>query len=922
MKKFKKLFKNKSQDDRNDLVVTKDHSINADELANYIRNLEAENRDLKDSTTENNTISYKLGKTIIDTLNKQSSTTEFPSKLLKVYAESRKRKLPSLKGASLLDKAIILLTDEKLLESYRLTGNKIGIANKPQNINTKQSVTTILGNVLNTIEEDHFILKNQPHNNLVDNLIIESVSNTPNQEVDVDINYKFNSEVLVDLTIKDNNVIELTQLEVQSSGDTLEISAAVLYRLKSELISRKAVVLLDFLDATGTKVQNIDINGIGVSAAFGQYFRYLNNNCSNVEENLKDIIKLQLPPTIASVKIYIAGMGLKGDEQINLRLKAHCYNEQKEEVITSEAPIDITVNSGDKVELTQLGVQAEVDTLEVSAAVLYRLKSELTSRKAVILLDILDASGNKIQDIPGLGVSALFNQLFRYLNNNCTSIEQDLKSIIKIKIPDSAVSIKISVAGMGLKDDEQVDVRLRACCYNEKVVEEFKRQRLISHPLPKPITSDPSNKRYTSDLNVACILDEFTIECLSHEVKLIKITQEDWPSQLEKVKPDFLLVESCWRGNDGNWGTLTRGSGGGRKLGPLLQYCKKNNIPTVFWNKEDPPHYEKFGAVAKLFDVAITTDINMVERYKTDFDIDVYPLSFAAQPKIHNPVPTISRLDKAVFAGSYYRDKSKRCADFDELMSEIEMAGVAYDIFDRNHYRDVENFIYPDHYHHHIVGSLPAEDMWKAHKGYKYQINMNTVQNSSTMFARRVYESLASGTPVISNDSVGVSELFGDLVIMPNKEQTITEQLRELESSSLIYENRARRGVRRVMREHTYGHRIQQICRLLGMDVEVTVPKATLAITASSETDVVRAEKIFESQTAVAKHLFIELENFDTAHQFLNKSNNTTSYSMKLGHAFYNNERQYYGNDKVLKCNVNDKISAEALEDFIYWGEL
>ena len=418
------------------------------------------------------------------------------------------------------------------------------------------------------------------------------------------------------------------------------------------------------------------------------------------------------------------------------------------------------------------------------------------------------------------------------------------------------------------------------------------------------------------------MLDEFTTECLSYEVNLIKVTQEDWQSQMKNNAIDFLLVESCWRGNNGNWGTLTKGSSGGRKLSPLLQYCKKNNIPTVFWNKEDPPHYDKFGAIARLFDIAITTDINMVERYKADFGIDVYPLSFAAQPKIHNPAFIIPKLGKAVFAGSYYGDKPKRCLDFNHVMSEVEKAGIAYDIFDRNYQRDIEKFTFPERYQDNIVGNLPPEDIWKVHKGYKYQVNMNSVQDSSTMFARRVYESLASGTPIISNDSKGMRELFGDLVIMPNEHLSVSEQLIQLEASPSIYNEIARAGVRRVMREHTYGHRIQQICKLLNIEIEVTVPKATLAITVSSEADITYAKKIFSAQTAIAKQLFIELENFDTAYKYLNQSDNTVSYAMKLGHAFYNDESQYYGSNKVLKYNANDAIIDTALEDFVYWGNI
>lgn len=922
MKKLKELFKNDAIIGRTDLVVTKDNSINADELAAYIRHLETENRGLKDTTVERNTISYKLGKTIIDALNNELPRKELPAKLLDLYIESRKRKLPNLKNAGLVDKTLILLNDKELLKSYQLSTNKTKSSDRKQLANIKQSDTTKLAATLSAIKAEQS----------KSNLSLESKNNKEYLNTDTkhetvrktnSTTSKLKPEILVNTTINNNDINELAQIEVSAVGDILELSAAVLYRLKSNVISRKAVVLLSFFDSEAKKVEDIALSDIGVSAAFGQHFRYLNNNCIDITESLKDIVKFEIPDGIASIKISVAAMGLKDEEQIDIRLNARCYNNQAAAKLKTEALTAATIDDNNVNELTQIEVPAAGDTLEVVAAVSYCVKSNIASRKAVMLLSFFDNKGSKVKDLSlsGIGVSAAFEQHFRYLNNNCSDIKESLKDIIKFEVPEGIASIKISVAGMGLSDDEKVDIRLKARCYNEQREEDNYRHALLSKPLPEPTISDPHSKRYTSDLNIACILDEFTTECLAYEVNLTKVTQTDWQSQMEDTHIDFLLVESCWRGNDGDWGTLTKGSGGGKKLSPLLQYCKKKNIPTVFWNKEDPPHYEKFGAIARLFDVAITTDINMVERYKADFGIDVYPLSFGAQPKIHNPTFVIPKSDKAVFAGSYYGDKPQRCADFNDIMSQLEVAQVDYDIFDRNYNRDIEKFAFPNRYQSHILGTLPPEDIWKVHKGYKYQVNMNTVQDSATMFARRVYESLASGTPVITNDSVGVRELFGDLVIMPTEHLSVSEQLMQLEASPSIYNEIARLGVRRVMREHTYGHRIQQICKLLGIDVEVTVPTATLAITVNSEADITRAKKIFAAQTASDKKLFIELENFDTAYKYLNQSDSTVSYAMKLGSAFYSEENQYYGGDKVLKCNVNEAISAEALEDFTYWGE-
>jgi hypothetical protein len=558
-------------------------------------------------------------------------------------------------------------------------------------------------------------------------------------------------------------------------------------------------------------------------------------------------------------------------------------------------------------------------TLSLSASVANGLKNTGTSGKAILLFDFLDSDGNKKGSVPGIGISSAFQQHFRYLNANSKTVDSKPQEVFKLKLPKDVERVSIAVGSLGLKTGESIDICIKGRCYNEENEKKSKLLALKSQPLADAIVHDPKYKRYTSDLTVACVLDEFTSECLSHEVKLIKVTQEGWQAQLEQSPPDFLLVESCWKGNDGNWGTITKGSGGGRNLSGLLGYCRQQGIPTVFWNKEDPPHYDKFAPIAKFFDLVITSDVNMVPRYKADFGIEAHPLSFGAQPKVHNPEPLVPRLQKAVFAGSYYGDKPKRCDDFNMMMKELDRAGLKYDIFDRNYQQGIEKFFFPDRYRDSIVGNLLPKDVWKAHKGYKYQVNMNSVQNSSTMFARRVYESLASGTPVISNDSVGMRQLFGDIVIMPG-EQSIAEQLRSLESSSEAYNELARRGVRAVMREHTYGHRIQTLCRLLGMEVAVALPLATLAITASSEADIHRAKHLFDAQTAQNKQLFIELKNFDTAYQFLNQSNDTVTYAMEFAREFHTDERYYYGNDRVLKHDVNHYLTTEALEDFLYWG--
>ncbi|MER2010680.1 MAG: hypothetical protein ABS939_24930, partial [Psychrobacillus sp.] len=337
MKKFKKLFK-KNETDRTDLVITKDHNVNADELADYIRKLEKENRDLKDTTTEHNTISYKLGKTIIDALNSKTSKKELPAKLLGIYTESRKRRLSNLQNAGLIDKTLILLSDEKLIHNYPLNTNKKNITSNIPNIN-KHS-TTVLATALSSIGNAQ--------------LVIEDSSNS---KILPFFNESKNTEALVTTTIKDNSITEIAHIEVQKAGDTLELSAAVLYRLTSNLTSRKAIVLLEFLDLAGNKIQDLTIEGIGISAAFGQHFRYLNSNCDNVEENLKNVVKFLLPTAVKSVKVSVVGMGLKDDEKVDIRLKARCYDEKIEQDKKTEALVTTTIKDNSITEIAHIEVQ-------------------------------------------------------------------------------------------------------------------------------------------------------------------------------------------------------------------------------------------------------------------------------------------------------------------------------------------------------------------------------------------------------------------------------------------------------------------------------------------------------------------------------------------------------------------------------------
>ena len=139
---------------------------------------------------------------------------------------------------------------------------------------------------------------------------------------------------------------------------------------------------------------------------------------------------------------------------------------------------------------------------------------------------------------------------------------------------------------------------------------------------------------------VAAILDTFTEYSLRHEVNLLLMSPKHWRAQIEKTRPECLLVESAWRGNNGGWRNRIVGYEDieDNPLRELVQYCRSNGIPTVFWNKEDPPHFDNFLGAAREFDFVFTSDSDCVPRYRKALGHDrIYVLPFAAQPRLHNP---------------------------------------------------------------------------------------------------------------------------------------------------------------------------------------------------------------------------------------------------------------------------------------------
>lgn len=326
-----------------------------------------------------------------------------------------------------------------------------------------------------------------------------------------------------------------------------------------------------------------------------------------------------------------------------------------------------------------------------------------------------------------------------------------------------------------------------------------------------------------NNLNIAGIFDKFTESCFGSEFNIITFTPQNWEKVLEHTPVKAFFMESAWRGIGGTWKNKLANidAYNQRSVLRLIRHIKEKQIPCIFWNKEDPVHFEEFVSIAKEFDFIFTTDADCIPDYQSAAGHNnVYALPFAAQPGIHNPVRDFPRSGNVCFAGTYYARKyAERRGDMDFLLQPALEFGL--DIFDRNYGTAASKagiYKFPDIYQNNIKGRLDYDDMVKAYKKYKVFLNVNSVRYSPTMFARRVFELLACGTPVISTYSQGILNIFGeDTVLISESEEETRKHLENLTQNQDYWWKISLAGMRKVLTHHTYNDRVHGIFSRVGL---------------------------------------------------------------------------------------------------------
>ena len=320
---------------------------------------------------------------------------------------------------------------------------------------------------------------------------------------------------------------------------------------------------------------------------------------------------------------------------------------------------------------------------------------------------------------------------------------------------------------------------------------------------------------------IAIICDAMTWQGLKQENSLVAVSPGNWQDAF-KAGIDFFLCESAWSGaTNAAWrGQIYRDKRvlyeNRRALLNILAYCNHHQIPTVFWAKEDPTYFQHhiydFTDTALKFDYILTTAVECIPKYKALGHDNVHLWTFGFSPELyHPPKMDTPRENVAVFAGGWYKEHIGRCQDLTAIFDAVLSAGIKLRIYDRYKVAGASARPFPAKYQPYVQNAVPYGALGDIYRHATYAINVNTVSDSGTMFARRVYEAMACGCIVISNRSPGMEAQFGDSVWYVDTDKHF--DFSQIDFSQL--ENIRTKNIDAVFLSHTWAQRMQQLQKIL-----------------------------------------------------------------------------------------------------------
>ncbi|XID75580.1 glycosyltransferase [Alkanindiges sp. WGS2144] len=332
-------------------------------------------------------------------------------------------------------------------------------------------------------------------------------------------------------------------------------------------------------------------------------------------------------------------------------------------------------------------------------------------------------------------------------------------------------------------------------------------------------------------LKIALIADELTSTALrgNRYARVLPISVQNARRVFRFSRPDLFIVESAWLGHKDTWRYQLASypdypERNNTQLRVVVEMARHYGIPAVFWNREDGAHFNRFIKTAALFDHVLTVDENMLPHYKQQLPAyaKVGTLPFAISPKLHHPGSTVFRMprtNRSLFIGSYSQHIHERRRQWQNMLFQAATQhGRGLVIYDRNSSRKPEHYRYPDLPNLSIKPAVPYQATGKVYGRFNHCLNVNTVDDSPTMFSRRLIEIMACGTLAVTNPSLSVSRLFDGMCEVVDTQEQADHLLEQLGSGLTKHQQEmCRYASQHVLKHYTYEIWLDKIKEFVGI---------------------------------------------------------------------------------------------------------
>lgn len=362
------------------------------------------------------------------------------------------------------------------------------------------------------------------------------------------------------------------------------------------------------------------------------------------------------------------------------------------------------------------------------------------------------------------------------------------------------------------------------------------------------------------NLSVAIITDDFMYNFYRPAFReLHYLSPDNYETIFSTQKIDAVLYVTTWKGMEGEeWRGIKFREKPAEALEQILSLSSSRGIPTIFQSKEDPSNFEYFLPIARKFDYIFTTDSDIIGRYEAETEAKgVFFGEYGVNPIINNPIGSFRvNINKMLFAGSYPEKYPERVSDMKVVFDSIPERNDNLVIFDRNFGTDT--FQFPSEYAPSRLAPIGNVDLQKVHKLFRYSLNFNSIKNSATMCAMRVYQLQAQGKPLISNYALSTYNLFPGVRIVPHP--TVLDEVQQNEWDYLELEQANRQMVQVLWQRNVY-RAAREMMVQVGIDVG-SDEESDIRVLVLSHGDLAAVEAVVRRQTFKSVEI-MPLSTFD-----------------------------------------------------------